>query len=77
MRAKPDVLHFMLLGAHLQHENFGSAPGPAAALWGQGVANSIASTPQEPVCLHRAWRVPQPSQAVALHSVDTGMQSLF
>ena len=55
---------------------FGCAPGPAAALWGQGMANSIARTLQEEVCLHGAWGVPQPSQAVALHRVHTGVDSL-
>lgn len=74
----PSPMYFTscFLGLICKMRTFGCAPGPAAALWGQGVADSIASTLQEPVCLHGMWRAPQPSQTVALHSVDTGRHSL-
>lgn len=64
----------MLLGAHLQCD--GCAPGPEAALWGHEMASSFARTWQEKICVHGAWGIPQPSQAVALHCVDKEVDGL-
>lgn len=74
----PSLMYFTsyFLGRICNMRAFGCAPGPSAAPWGQGMANSIVRTLQEEVCLHGVWGVPQPSQAVALHCVDTGVDGL-
>lgn len=71
--AKPDVLHLVLLGAHLQHESLWVCSRTCCSTMGSGDGQQHC---QDTAGGTSAWSMPQPSQAVALHRVDTAVDGL-